>query len=225
MIESEKDMSLKRLLVFIELIVLILLIFVRVIHVFPFSSIAYAFTLVLFSLFLRQMGLRGIGLSQPKSWKKVVFLGIGVGVGLQLLSLYVIEPILAKLTGQLPDLSQFSSLKGNIQFLLMWLGISWTVAAFGEEIVYRGYLMNRVTDLLGKTKCAWLVSLCLSAFLFGLIHYYQGAAGMISTGISGLVFGLLYLVTKRNLWAAILAHGAYDTAGFLLIFLGKYPGT
>jgi membrane protease YdiL (CAAX protease family) len=48
---------------------------------------------------------------------------------------------------------------------------------------------------------------------------------MISTGISGLVFGILYLATKRNLWTAILAHGAYDTVGFLLIFLGEYPGT
>jgi membrane protease YdiL (CAAX protease family) len=48
---------------------------------------------------------------------------------------------------------------------------------------------------------------------------------MLATGISGLVFGVLYLATGRNLWAPILAHGIYDTVGFLLIFLGKYPGT
>jgi membrane protease YdiL (CAAX protease family) len=107
----------------------------------------------------------------------------------------------------------------------LWLAISWSVAAFGEEIVYRGYFMSRVTDLIGNTRTGWVASLFLSAILFGLIHYYQGASGMVSTGISGLVFGTLYLVTGRNLWAPIFAHGIYDTVGFLLIFLGKYPGT
>lgn len=225
MIETETEMRLKRSLIFVELVILLLLIFARIIHVFPFSSIAYAFVFVLLSLFLRRIGLSGIGLSLPKSWKKVGFLGLGAGIGLQFLSLYGIEPTLARLTGHLPDLSQFSALKGNSQFLLMWLAISWTVAAVGEEIVYRGYFMNRVTDLIGKSRTAWVISLFCSALLFGLIHYYQGTSGMISTGVSGLVFGILYLATKRNLWTAILAHGAYDTVGFVLIFLGRYPGT
>ncbi|MGD8537365.1 MAG: type II CAAX endopeptidase family protein [Candidatus Aminicenantes bacterium] len=215
----------KKILVIVELGVLLLLIFARIIHVFPFSSIVYAFVFVLGSLFLRQIGLNGIGLSSTKSWSKTVLLGIGVGIFLQFLSLHGIEPILAKLTGHPPDLSSFAALKGNTKFLFMWLAISWTVAAFGEEIVYRGYVINRVTDLIGKNRTAWLVSLFCSATLFGLIHYYQGTSGMISTGVSGLVFGILYLATKRNLWGAILAHGAYDTVGFLLIFFGKYPGT
>ncbi len=215
----------KKILIIVELGFLLFLIFARIIHVFPFSSIAYAFVFVLGSLFLRQIGLSGIGLSPTKSWIKMVLLGTGVGVLLQFLSLYGIEPILAKLTGQLPDLSSFAALKGNTEFLLMWLAISWTVAAFGEEIVYRGYLMNRFADLIGKSRTAWIVSLFCSAILFGLIHYYQGTSGMVSTGVSGLVFGIVYLATKRNLWGAILAHGAYDTVGFLLIFLGRYPGT
>ena len=215
----------KKSLIFVEIGLLLFLIFARIIHVFPFSSIAYAFVFVLASLLLRRIGSKGIGLSRPKNWKKTVFLGIGVGILLQFLSLYAIEPIIAKFTGHLPDLSQFVALKGNTQFLLMWLAISWTVAAFGEEIVYRGYFMSRITDLIGKTKSAWVVSLFFSAILFGSIHYYQGFSGMFATGISGLVFGLLYLTTGRNLWAPILAHGTYDTIGFLLIFLGKYPGT
>jgi membrane protease YdiL (CAAX protease family) len=215
----------KKFMIGVELGLLLILIFARIIHVFPFSSIVYAFVFVLASLFLRRIGLKGIGLSRPKGWKKAGVIGFGAGVGLQFLSLYVIEPILAKLTGQLPDLSQFSALKGNTQFLLMWLAISWTVAAVGEEVVYRGYFMNRVTDLIGKTQAAWVLSLFFGAILFGSIHYYQGLSGMLSTGISGLAFGILYLTTGRNLWAPIFAHGIYDTVGFLLIFFGKYPGT
>jgi membrane protease YdiL (CAAX protease family) len=215
----------KKSLIIVELGLLLFLIFSRIIHVFPFGSIAYALSFVLASLFLRRIGLKGIGFTRSKSWNKTLLVGIGVGVGLQVLSLYAIEPIIAKLTGHLPDLSQFAALKGNAQFLLLWLAISWSVAAFGEEIVYRGYFMSRVTDLIGNTRTGWVASLFLSAILFGLIHYYQGASGMVSTGISGLVFGTLYLVTGRNLWAPIFAHGIYDTVGFLLIFLGKYPGT
>ena len=47
---------------------------------------------------------------------------------------------------------------------------------------------------------------------------------MITAGLGGFVFGLLYLVTGRNLWVSVIAHGTMDTVGFLLLFLGKYPG-
>jgi len=47
---------------------------------------------------------------------------------------------------------------------------------------------------------------------------------MIATGLSGFVFAVIYLATDRNLWAAIVAHGAMDTAGFVMIYFGVYPG-
>ncbi|MFN2515107.1 MAG: type II CAAX prenyl endopeptidase Rce1 family protein [Pyrinomonadaceae bacterium] len=37
--------------------------------------------------------------------------------------------------------------------------IVWTLAAFGEELVYRGYLMNRVAELACGSSRAWAVSL------------------------------------------------------------------
>jgi len=55
-------------------------------------------------------------------------------------------------------------------------------------------------------------------------HQYQGPSGMITAGLGGFVFGLLYLVAGRNLWVSVIAHGMMDTVGFLLLFLGKYPG-
>ena len=39
---------------------------------------------------------------------------------------------------------------------------------------------------------------------------------MIDSGVAGLVFGA-YLLSGRNLWAAILAHGLVDTAGVCLL--------
>jgi membrane protease YdiL (CAAX protease family) len=79
--------------------------------------------------------------------------------------------------------------------------------------------------MLGNTPRTWLGALAATSILFGVGHGYQGVSGMISAGLGGFVFGLLYLVTGRNLWVSVIAHGTMDTVGFLLLFLGKYPGS
>jgi membrane protease YdiL (CAAX protease family) len=56
-------------------------------------------------------------------------------------------PVLNHLTGTTQDLSAFENLKGNFGNLLFFLVLTWTLAAFGEEIVYRGYLQKRMCDL------------------------------------------------------------------------------
>ena len=84
--------------------------------------------------------------------------------------------------------------------------------------------MNRVADLAGPRRAGWLTSLIVVSIIFGVTHLYQGTSGIIAITITGLLLGALYLVTGRNLWVPIIAHGVNDTVGFLLIFLGKYPG-
>jgi membrane protease YdiL (CAAX protease family) len=63
-----------------------------------------------------------------------------------------------------------------------------------------------------------------TSVLFGVVHLYQGLSGIVATGITGLVFGGLYLASGRNLWACVIAHGVLDTAGFVMMYLGIYPG-
>ena len=84
--------------------------------------------------------------------------------------------------------------------------------------------MHRFADLFNRTGQGWLVGLLLANALFGFGHMYQGTSGVIATGISGLVFSGLFFISKKNLWVAIIAHGIYDTVGFLMIFFGVYPG-
>ncbi len=48
---------------------------------------------------------------------------------------------------------------------------------------------------------------------------------MITAGLGGFAFGLLYLASRRNLWVSVIAHGTMDTVGFLRLFLGRYPGS
>ena len=40
-----------------------------------------------------------------------------------------------------------------------------------------------------------------------------------SSATFGLLLGLLYLATKRNLWVCAVAHGVNDTIAFALTFL------
>jgi len=84
--------------------------------------------------------------------------------------------------------------------------------------------MNRVADLLNRTRLAWIVSLIAVHVGFGLAHADQGVTGMIDEGLMGPLLGLIYLRTGRNLAVPIIAHGIQDSIDFALIFLGKYPG-
>jgi len=176
------------------------------------------------SLWLRGKGWSDFGLRKPDSWKKTILLALLVGIVFQALSLYVIEPFLGKLTGDIPDVSVFRPIVGNVPQLIFFLALSWTFAAFIEEMIYRGYFMHRIADLFNRNNTGWIVGLILSNLLFGFGHMYQGLSGMIITGFTGFIFASLYFVNKRNLWAAILAHGIYNTIGFLMIFFGIYPG-
>jgi uncharacterized protein len=153
-------------------------------------------------------------------------LGLGVAAGalLEGIELFISQPLLVKWLGKQPDLHVFRSLTGHWKQALVYLVLAWVLAAFGEEMVYRGYLMNRVADLLNRTRGAWIVSLIAVHVGFGLAHAYQGWTGVIDEGLMGLFLGLIYLRTGRNLAVPIVAHGIQDSIDLVLIFLGKYPG-
>jgi membrane protease YdiL (CAAX protease family) len=103
---------------------------------------------------------------------------------------------------------------------LRWLLLIWTFAAFGEEIGYRGYLINRAADVGSRSKAAYWVGVLIVSVLFGYGHYYKGPAGIIDSGMAGLILGATYVLSGRNLWACILAHGFIDTFGVVCLFFG-----
>lgn len=203
-------------------IVVVLLITVghRVVHIIPVDETLPILALAWLSLWLRGIGWRGVGFSRPTSWKRTVALGIATGIALQLLSEFVTEPLINRVTGKVTDVSAFKPLVGNFKLALLYFGVVWTLAAFGEELTYRGYLLNRVADLGGRGILAWAASLAFVTCLFGFGHSYQGLAGTIDTGIHGLILGIVYFASRRNLWASILAHGVSDTIAIALVFSG-----
>jgi uncharacterized protein len=193
-------------------------------HILKVSATPYLLLLAWISLRLRRIQWKQIGLTRYRTWKATLLLGIAYGVGLELFDLFGKQPLLTLLLGKPPDLSHFLGVRGNLKFALFAIALIWILAAFGEELVYRGYLMNRVSDLGGGTRTAWIVSLFVISALFGFSHYQQGLTGIIEEGSDGLILGLMYLGYRRNLAIPIVAHGVCDTIDIALLFFGKYPG-
>jgi len=192
-------------------------------HIF-FSKTPYLFFLAWASLRLRGMRWKEIGFERPESWGRAFGVGIAVGLAMEVLELFVTQPLLARWIGKMPDLSDFADLVGNVKFLLIYLALVWVLGALGEELVYRGYLMNRIAVLFRNTRAAWTVSLVAVSVAFGCAHLDQGSTGMVENILNGLLLGGLYLACGRNLAVPVIAHAFSDTLDFLLIYLGKYPG-
>src|SRR5262249_41627496 len=103
------------------------------------------------------------------------------------------------------------------------LALTWTFAAFGEELAYRGYVLNRVADLLGRSQAAFVVSAVVVGILFGFAHVAQGISGTLDNVLAGIFFSALYLASGRNLWLPIIVHGVVNTTSLVLLYLGVSP--
>lgn len=190
----------------------------------PFSKTPYLLVLGWLSLRCRGLRWKDVGLRAPGNWKMSILAGLLVGIAMETLELFATQPLLTKWFAQGPDLHQLNRLIGNSRILVIALVLAWALAAFGEETVYRGYLMNRAAGLFHGSKRAWLVSLVLITILFGLAHFPQGITGVTENVIDGAILAILYLASGRNLCAPIVAHGIQDSIDVVLIYLGRYPG-
>jgi uncharacterized protein len=117
-----------------------------------------------------------------------------------------------------PDYSRFRSLIGDPERLLVSLFIVWVTAAFFEEMVFRGFLLDRLLVLMGPGRARVALACVLGAALFGLMHAYQGPFGILMTATIGLVFSVSYFALGRNLWALIIAHGLINSYSMWQIY-------
>lgn len=169
------------------------------------------------------------GLVAPKRPLVLIGRGLIVLAAILLLDIVVIpnlDPIVAQLTGGKPNLGvqHFASLKGNLGLLLYLVPCAWLFGGFGEEFVFRGYVMTRVAQILGAGRAAWAVALVLQAIPFALGHLYQGPVGMVGVFLLALVQGIGAIAWGRNLWPTMFAHGAFDSLSFLALYLGAVQG-
>jgi CAAX protease family protein len=189
-------------------------------HILP-NEVPILFVFGWISLRWRNGGWKAAGLTQPDSWWKILALALGAAAVLLLGSELMVGPLVRRIW---PEPQQVSSLLQSAAFGWKQAAISllviWTFAAFGEELSYRGYLLTRGADILGRSNLAYLAAIIPVSILFGFGHYYKGPSGVLDSTYSGLVLGAVYLLSGRNLWAPILAHGFADTFALFVVFIG-----
>jgi uncharacterized protein len=183
------------------------------------NEVPILFVLGLLSFQIRDGTWRAMGLRWPLSWKKTVLLALAAAA-LRILWGLLWESIAAHFWPPIKGPSGADDIAGHWLVALEWFGIMWTFAAFGEEIGYRGYLLNRAADIGNRSKYGYWIAVLLVSILFGYGHFYKGPTGIVDSGVAGLILGSVYLLSGRNLWACILAHGFMDTVVLIAAFMG-----
>jgi len=179
-----------------------------------------AVTIVFIVLLVRagtQMGRIGFGI--PIRPLRAFALG-ALGIALLRLSAHTVEPILEEALGAGRDLSRFADVAGSPEALLQLLALSWTFAAFGEEIAFRIAMMRGLATAFGDSRWSAVAALVVQAAIFGLVHLYQGPAGVAGAFVSGLVYGAVTQFARGSIWPAVIAHGGNNTIGILAMYHG-----
>lgn len=88
----------------------------------------------------------------------------------------------------------------------LWPAVSFT-AGLTEELLYRGLFVLHLHALVPSLRPGLLA--VASAVVFGLAHRYQGPFGVISSGVLGLAFGVVAMVTG-NVFVVIALHTVWD---------------
>jgi CAAX protease family protein len=87
-----------------------------------------------------------------------------------------------------------------------------TVVAIAEETIFRGYLLLRFQAVLRNTSAALL----LSSTIFALGDGYEGSAGLVTVGLMGFAFAVVYL-WRGSLVAPTVIHFLQDFLGIVLL--------
>jgi uncharacterized protein len=191
----------------------------NVFHVVP-NEVIVLCLLGLVSIRLRDGSWAAMGLTRPASWRRILLIALVAAMLRILLGQFVIEPVTGFFWPKPITPALANEISGNVINACVALLVVWTFAAFGEEIAYRGYLLTRAADVGNRSAAAYWIGIVLVSILFGYGHYYKGAAGVVDSGVAGLILGTAYMLAGRNLWASIFAHGLIDTFGIIDAFFG-----
>jgi membrane protease YdiL (CAAX protease family) len=157
-----------------------------------------------------------LGVRAPTRWSIVVLQGGTLGIALKVVSKALVMPLLHAP----PINATYHYLEGNAAALP---GMALTVlvwASVSEELLFRGYLFERLSRGLGSRPVAVVATVLISTALFASAHYPdQRWPGVQQAVLTGLVFGSVF-AWRGNLAIVIVAHAAYDLLAVALIYLG-----
>lgn len=159
-----------------------------------------------------------LGLRRPANWLAAIATGVALYLANMALSAWVV-PALAAAIAPVPQASfVLGQVRGSLGGFLTWLAIGWIVGGFIEELLFRGFLLQRVADLLGGSIAAQAGGVAAQAVLFGALHLYGGGFAFLHATVFALANGVFFLIGGRNLWPVIVVHGIWNTVGIWALF-------
>lgn len=183
-------------------------------------SLLLGFTFLTY--YLRKQGLRwsDLGLKWVNEYKTILWFAIGL-----LLSVFVImiaHEISSFFFERPPrENERFGDLSGNIPLTISWIVTGILIGGFGEELVYRGFLINALERIFDK-RYGTVLAIILPALFWALRHYYYAHGyGSIMVFIVGTYLGVLYVANGRNLFPGIILHSMFDTISFMARYEGN----
>ncbi|WP_185153412.1 CPBP family intramembrane glutamic endopeptidase [Fulvivirga lutimaris] len=177
---------------------------------------------IFLTFYLNKQGLkwRDLGLKWTNGYKTVLWFIIGL-----MLSVFVImiaNEVSSFFFEKPPRTNErFGDLSGNIQLTISWIVTGILIGGFGEELVYRGFLINALERIIDK-RYGTVLAIILPASFWALRHYYYAHGyGSIMVFIVGIYFGVLYVANGRNLFPGIILHSLFDTVSFMARYEGN----
>jgi len=165
---------------------------------------------------VRNVSWKDLGLRKPESFKKTLFVTIGILIAI-VLSIMAFEMIKDYLPFSLEQKnysenseSKFGNLKGN-WLLFFTIMPAVLLESMLEELLDRGFLINWFEKLFSQTTLATILAVVLQALIFGFRHSYDLSDRSIRVGLIGLIMGIAYVKFGRNLWPLIIAHCVLNT--------------
>jgi membrane protease YdiL (CAAX protease family) len=162
-------------------------------------------TILVLVVYWERRQLPSIGLRVPD--RKEVAVGLGAGLGGAVLGLLVTGVAVVTLNLEQPEtLSAIGQLSLPVQIAVVG------TAVVTEEILWRGYPIERLTELTGSV---W-VGAVVSGFVFLAVHFPSwGLVGAIPQAVFTVVLVGVY-VWSRNIVASMLTHGIIN---LIMIFV------
>lgn len=172
------------------------------------EAVFWTLTLLLLAYvrFVERRPMSSVGLRRP-GWKTVLF-GL-VGACVMVTGMAAIYMVIFPALG----LSMNEATAVAVRSTPFWFRVVLILrAAVFEEILYRGFMIERLTEL---TRVRWLAAL-ISVAAFTLAHLGGwGWPHLMIAGFGGIVLTALYLF-RGELVATMTAHFLTDAVGFLL---------
>ncbi|WP_339848531.1 CPBP family intramembrane glutamic endopeptidase [uncultured Dokdonia sp.] len=143
-----------------------------------------------------------------------------VALALFIFYVFAVVPGIEILTEVPIDYSSMSQLEGDLQTTIVWLLIVWVTAGFGEEIIFRGYLMRQFVKFFGDSNISLAINILVICGFFGYMHMQQGITGQLVVIIIGALLSIIFYKRKYDLWFMIMIHGIFNTLGILSFYFG-----